>query len=191
MSKITCFYIFKKEIENTDKISALINVVIPAGAMIGAMVGGLLASIGRRKSIIILDIIILLGVWLSLIKHLAPIMLGRLIFGFGVGSLSVIGPKFINELCPIKYVGPVGSINQIQAVSGLVTAYLLSMPLPYSDEPSFLTTDYWRFIYFFPTIPLFFQLFMLVVVFRWESPAFYIEKGKAEKAEKVKNMISS
>ena len=81
--------------------------------MIGAMFGGTIAGFGRRKSIIYMDMILMAGVSISLIKHLAPIMIGRFFFGLGVGSLSVIGPKFINELCPVKYVGPVGSINQI------------------------------------------------------------------------------
>ena len=166
-----------------SRISSFINVVIPLGGAIGGISGGVLAGIGRRKAIIVLDVIIAIGVGISLIKSFPAILVGRFIFGIGGGALLVICPKFVNEICPMKIVGPVGSINQIQIVSGMLTVYLVSLPLPFQGESTFSTTGYWRVIYALPLIPVAFQAIIFLTVLRDDSPAFYESKGDFLKAK--------
>ena len=43
--------------ENIDKFNSMITSIVPVGAIVGVIFGNKLATIGRRKSIIILDII--------------------------------------------------------------------------------------------------------------------------------------
>ena len=48
-------------IDNKTTFNSIVTTMVPAGALIGAMCGGLLASIGRRKAVLVIDIIIIIG----------------------------------------------------------------------------------------------------------------------------------
>lgn len=101
------------EVDGSDKTlyNALISTAVPLGAAAGALGGSKIASIGRRPACLILNVIIGVGIGVSLIESLWSILLGRLIYGFGAGTFSVITPMFIAEVTPVHLRGPLGIIS--------------------------------------------------------------------------------
>ncbi len=67
---------------------------------IGAIVGGILMKIGRRKSLIIICIIGIIGNLITFNFYLTTILIGRFIFGFSTGLSSSIVPRMIEETIP-------------------------------------------------------------------------------------------
>jgi predicted MFS family arabinose efflux permease len=78
--------------------------------MIGSLIGGKLSDkFGRRKALLIDDVIFIVG---TIVCTFAPrysiLVLGRLIVGFGVGIASAIIPLFITEISPVRIRGQIG-----------------------------------------------------------------------------------
>jgi MFS family permease len=69
---------------------------------LGAVNGGLLMRIGRRKALFICCILGIIGVSTTLIWNYKAIIVGRFIFGFSVGLISSVCPKYIEEVVPNK-----------------------------------------------------------------------------------------
>jgi MFS family permease len=69
---------------------------------LGAVNGGLLMRIGRRRAVIVCCLLGIIGVSTTLIWNYKLILLGRFIFGFSVGLISSICPKYIEEVVPNK-----------------------------------------------------------------------------------------
>lgn len=67
---------------------------------IGAIVGGILMKIGRRKSLIIICFIGMTGNLISYNCYYWTILLGRFVFGFATGLSSSIVPRMIEETVP-------------------------------------------------------------------------------------------
>ena len=66
----------------------------------GAIVGGILMKIGRRKSLIIICLIGMTGNLITFNFYFWTILLGRFIFGFATGLSSSIVPRIIEETVP-------------------------------------------------------------------------------------------
>lgn len=71
-----------------------------AGMTIGAIFGGRVVQLGRRKSYIIATSIGILGVCLTLIENIYSIITGRFLFGLSSGIYSGTIPRFIEETVP-------------------------------------------------------------------------------------------
>ena len=89
---------------NTISQKALNNAIIGTseilGMTFGAIVGGILMKIGRRKSLIIICFIGLTGNLISFNFYYWTILLGRFVFGFATGLSSSIVPRIIEETVP-------------------------------------------------------------------------------------------
>ena len=55
--------------------------------------------------------IIIVGAGITLVNSFVALMIGRLIYGVGVGGFSVYCPKFIAETAPIEVKGPAGALS--------------------------------------------------------------------------------
>ena len=60
------------------------------GMTIGAVLGGMIMKIGRRKAILISNFIGLIGLAITLVENFNVILVGRFVFGFSVGLKSVV-----------------------------------------------------------------------------------------------------
>jgi len=68
---------------------------------LGAVSGGVLMQIGRRRSMFIICAICICGNLITInIKSFAMLCIGRLFYGYGVGLFSSIIPKFMDENVP-------------------------------------------------------------------------------------------
>lgn len=70
-----------------DTITALWNSIPLIGALFGAFFAGDVANkLGRRKTLIIIDLIVIVGSAIQLINNFFSIMIGRIIVGVGAGA---------------------------------------------------------------------------------------------------------
>ena len=140
------------------------------GAAFGALFSGSISDkIGRKKVIIIADILFTIG---AAVMALAPtvqvLMIGRLIIGVGVGAASQIVPLYLSEVAPIQIRGKLVAFN----VTMIVFAQFLASILAFLIRPN------WRLMLGLAGIPSFLQL--IGILFMPESPRWLGKVGRAD-----------
>ena len=101
------------------------------GMTLGAISGGILMQIGRRRSMFICLLIGIVGNFCTMsIHNFLMIMFGRFLFGYSVGLYSSIVPKMFEETIPIHLLSSmIAGFNCAQNVA-IFTAFLLGAILP-------------------------------------------------------------
>ncbi|CAN9446296.1 unnamed protein product [Alternaria alternata] len=124
--------------------------ILEVGAFISSLVVGRIGDvIGRRKTILYGSLIFVVGGALQTCATGIPMMLlGRVIAGLGVGSLSTIVPVYQSEISPPHNRGKMGCIE----FTGNITGYAVSVWVDYFC--TYIKSDWsWR-------VPLFMQCIM-------------------------------
>lgn len=148
------------------------------GALITALMAGLLADyFGRKPVIMFSNILFLIGTALQAAAHSYwTMVIGRFVMGFGIGIGSLVSPLFISEISPSRFRGRLTVINCLCITGGQLVAYGCGAGL---------TNVYngWRILVGLSLIPAAIQF----SVFFWlpDTPRFYIMKGNLTKAEQV------
>ena len=103
--------------------------ILEVGAFISSLVVGRIGDvIGRRKTILYGSLIFVVGGALQTCATGIPMMLlGRVIAGLGVGSLSTIVPVYQSEISPPHNRGKMGCIE----FTGNITGYAVSVWVDY------------------------------------------------------------
>ena len=145
-------------------------------------------SMGRLQLITSLNIILAIGVGISLVgKYIWLMCIGRFIWGVAYGSFSVVCAKFINEITPTELLGPFGAINQLSLTFGLALPSTLALAYPSdiktSTDPDddFYVNSFFRVIWSLPLVVIVIQMLLIMTCFRNESPVYLKEKGEEEK----------
>ncbi|CAN6564567.1 unnamed protein product [Malus baccata var. baccata] len=103
--------------------------LITSGSLYGALIGSLLAFyvadfLGRRRELILAALLYLLG---GLVTALAPdlpvMVIGRLIYGIGIGLAMHAAPMYIAETAPSAIRGRLISLKEFFIVLGMVAGY--------------------------------------------------------------------
>ena len=84
--------------------------LVPVGAVFGAMTGGLSDRIGRRKYLILLDIVAIIGSVINCIPTTPTFMLGRWIGGMTGGAACTVCPLYNTEWSPVSMRGSLGNV---------------------------------------------------------------------------------
>ncbi|KNG50339.1 high affinity glucose transporter [Stemphylium lycopersici] len=124
--------------------------ILEVGAFISSLVVGRIGDVlGRRKTILYGSLIFVVGGALQTFANGIPMMLlGRIIAGLGVGSLSTIVPVYQSEISPPHNRGKMGCIE----FTGNITGYAVSVWVDYFC--TYIKNDWsWR-------VPLFMQCIM-------------------------------
>ena len=67
---------------------------------LGAVAGGILMKVGRRRAQFVCIFLGLAGVSVTMIARLWAILAGRFLFGVSVGLFSAIIPRYVEEMVP-------------------------------------------------------------------------------------------
>ena len=151
----------------------------------GALSCAKFLAMGKLKLIYILNLILIVGVGISLIgQNIYIVCAGRFIWGIAFGAFSVVSAKFVNEIVPIELGGSFGAINQMALCFGsaLPGTMALAYPDSFSDvsKDDFYVTTYWRIIWLLPLFVSALQMLLLSTCFRHETPVYLQEKGREE-----------
>ena len=83
--------------------------IVPFVALVGALIGGPLAKLGRKIALIATDVFSIIGVITCVcglhFKSINAFLIGRIICGINVGLNSTLVPLYIKEISPVKMSG--------------------------------------------------------------------------------------
>ncbi|KAI5059441.1 hypothetical protein GOP47_0026145 [Adiantum capillus-veneris] len=103
--------------------------LLESGSLYGAVMGSVLAFsvadlLGRRRQMIVASLFYLLGSSLmTLAPNFATLVVGRLVYGFGIGMAMHGGPLYIAETCPTSIRGTLVSMKEASIVLGMLLGY--------------------------------------------------------------------
>ncbi|KAE8670991.1 D-xylose-proton symporter-like 2 [Hibiscus syriacus] len=120
--------------------------LITSGSLYGALIGSILAFniadfLGRRRELITASIMYLVG---ALVTAFAPnlvvMVIGRFVYGIGIGLAMHSAPMYIAETAPSKIRGVLISLKEFFIVLGMVAGYGIGSLLVE-------TVSGWRYMY--------------------------------------------
>ena len=126
------------------------------GMTIGAVSGGVMMKIGRRRSMFICLVIGLAGNFFTIAIHNFPmIIIGRFLFGISSGLYSSIVPRMFAETIPQHVLSSVvASFCTSQALATFIS-FLLGAILPDDDDKEALReTDRWLVFYIYVPVSI-------------------------------------
>lgn len=153
-------------------------------------------TFGRKKAILLIAILYIIS---ALGSAMAPsywfLVIARFLGGLAFSSIS-LASMYIGEIAPPKYRGKLVSMTQINIVVGLSAAYFVNYLIQgwaNSDAQWVvdmgLDTDTWRWM-LGSEIP-FALLWMALLLFIPESPAWYFYQGRKEDGKKTLRKLMS
>ncbi|KAL8134729.1 hypothetical protein AgCh_009663 [Apium graveolens] len=126
--------------------------LITSGSLYGALIGSVLAFkiadfLGRRKELLLSSTLYLVG---ALVTALAPnfvvMVIGRLVYGIGIGLAMHAAPMYIAETAPSHIRGQLISMKEFLIVFGMLLGYTVGSLL-------IKTVAGWRYMFGF-SVPL-------------------------------------
>lgn len=188
--------------EDSDTYIAVMSSLVPLGAMFGALSSGILSkSSGRRRSLLISDLITILASIITVIPNTYSFGIGRFLSGIAIGQYSVICPLYVNEISPQQITGRLSSLIQPFCCTGLICAFGFALLLPtnnYSEDPR---NNLWIFMFAFQGVIASLQIIIFLVFFQKETAPWLISKNRIDEAleslkeiyleEKAEEMLES
>jgi sugar porter (SP) family MFS transporter len=151
--------------------------VVPAGTMMGAIVGGILSDrLGRRATLLWSAVIFIVG---SILAPLSPtvgiLIIARSLLGFAIGFTSVTAPVYVSELAPPQSRGMLIGLYQFALTFGIVFANIVGY--------WFAPEESWRLMFAIGTLPA--AGFLVLVFTVPESPRWLVIHKREEEAQQV------
>lgn len=149
---------------------------------IGCAVGGLTLAklgdvVGRKVALILTMLVYISGIVVQISsQHWVQFMIGRIISGLGVGSISVLSPMFIAETSPSELRGIMVSCYQLMITLGILLGYVTT----FATVSTLNNSAQWMV-----PLGLCFAWAVLMIVgmlFLPESSRYLITKGKMDQA---------
>ncbi|XP_018901427.2 LOW QUALITY PROTEIN: facilitated trehalose transporter Tret1 [Bemisia tabaci] len=145
--------------------------IMPIGAILGCILTALVVDIlGRKNTMIVVVLPCTIGwsliVWADSVLMLC---LGRFILGTTCGSFTIICPMYTAEICQKEVRGTLGTIFQLQVVSGILFLYILG---------SFLSLFHLSLICM--VLPTVYLVFICMIP---ESPVYHLKLGRIDEAK--------
>ncbi|MCP4310496.1 MAG: sugar porter family MFS transporter [Bacteroidetes bacterium] len=171
------FELTDSQIENVTALGLI-------GAVVGALLTGVITDIlGRKKVILASAFIFATGaVWTGLAPTVTQLMISRFYLGLAIGVSSFAVPLYISEISPTKIRGTLVSMFQLLITVGILTAYLSDSALADNND-----LECWRpmlWVGVIPALILFIGMFFLP-----ETPRWLMSKGREEEARKILDKI--
>ncbi len=165
---------------STFALEVIVSGVL-AGAAAGALVGGRLADIFGRRTLLILTAVIFAAGAILCAAATSPTMLivGRIIVGLGIGLSSGTVPVYISEVSPPDARGWTVSLFQLAITLGILLAYVV--------DYVFSSIQGWRWMFGLAVVPA--AIFALGMVFLPESPRWLARRGHHDRARAILSRI--
>ncbi|MGA3170747.1 MAG: sugar porter family MFS transporter [Chthoniobacteraceae bacterium] len=186
-------------------LSSLMEGWFVSSAMVGAMLGCLLAGtgsdrFGRKKVLLTASFFLLVcSVGCGLAWSSVSLIFFRWIGGVGVGISSMVCPLYISEISPARLRGRMVTLFQLAICVGIVAAILVNTGLlswheqiknaqPDGLVGFMVDRDVWRSMLGMEALPalIFFAMCAIIP----ESPRWLAEMGRSSEAEKVLERVN-
>ncbi|OEU14456.1 MFS general substrate transporter [Fragilariopsis cylindrus CCMP1102] len=170
------------DLDNSQK--ELIVSILYMGGTIGAACGGSVCDrIGRKTSIILTDIIFIVGsLWLYFSSSYEQVIVGRFIIGIGIAISGIADVSYLHECSPIQYRGSIVSVNEACISLGFLLAYISGFIFSSHEK------EEWRIVFGIAGFLAAIQFIGMLLL--PESPEWLIEKGRLDDAKKASARIN-
>ncbi|ODM14528.1 hypothetical protein SI65_10014 [Aspergillus cristatus] len=168
---------FLQQFKPKESMVGTIVAIMQAGGFFGCLTAGKLSDLwGRRKAIMFGCVFVVVGGALQAAAyHTAMLLIGRLVTGFGVGSLTMTVPVYQAEISPPRWRGTIVGCQQLMLAIGSAIANWTGYGC------SFVNSSFqWRMplaLQAVPGIVLFFGSYFLP-----ESPRWLVEHDALDAA---------
>jgi major inositol transporter-like SP family MFS transporter len=176
------------DLKLTSTTEGLVVSTLLIGAAIGSLVCGRMSDrIGRKRTMIILSVIFLVGTLGGVFAPGLAVMLpARFILGLAVGGASVTVPVYLSELAPTERRGTLGGRNELAIVLGQLLAFAINAVIHsvWGEHDGV-----WRVMLAICAIP---AVCLFVGMLRMpESPRWLISQGRDDEALGVLMQVRS
>jgi SP family galactose:H+ symporter-like MFS transporter len=167
----------KKEFPIDDATEGLVVSAVTAGALVAAMLAGVLADQGgRRLTNVAAGIVFATASLLCAVANSVPTLVaGRFLVGCGIGLTSVGGPMYIAEASPARVRGSFVSLFQLAVTVGILLAYIAGAALAAAAA--------WRWMLGLASVPG--LLLAIGMAFMPESPRWLVTQQRWRDARAV------
>jgi len=166
-----------------------INGTAVFGMVVGALSAGLILPIGRRKTMYVMNLLIILGTCATLFPIYSLILVGKLVFGFGCGGTISACGTFLAETIPPEKSQIFGTSLNTGIITGLALALVPSLGLPAKDAPEALTTNYWRIINGTPILFSLVNTLLWYFKYPYDALLFTIKQKNDEDAKEMIKLV--
>lgn len=159
-------------VPTSDEFGWIASLMTLGAASTCLPVGYMAGVLGRKMVMIAILIPLMLG-WLLITAatHVLMVQLGRYVTGASVGVYCVLVQIYCTEISEVKNRGVMGSFYQLWLTIGILISYTVGAYVPL-----------FIFNIFSTVVPL---VYFLLFIWMPETPAYYVQKGKTDKAEKA------
>ena len=170
------------DLNNSQK--ELIVSILYMGGTIGAACGGSVCDrIGRKTSILLTDIIFIIGsLWLYFSSSYEQVIIGRFIIGIGIAISGIADVSYLHECSPIQYRGSIVSVNEACISLGFLLAYISGFIFSSHEK------EEWRIVFGIAGFLAAIQFIGMLLL--PESPEWLLEKGRLDDAKKASERIN-
>jgi len=166
-----------------DEATAYIYFEFLIYLLFGAILGGLISipvvnHIGRRKAMIIADVLTIIGCLAVIRSNLISLLLGRIICGAALGLNMMVIPVYVREISPPELSGRLGSYFRICFTIGLLIPFVCTLGFLFDSPPRFLCELVYRMPCFFAVA----RLLNLLKRVEFDTPQFYMDRNQDAKA---------
>lgn len=177
----------------SQSLSSFIVSSVLIGALCGSMIAGNVAdSRGPKRAIVLCSLFYMSGsIGSSIANTVGVFVFSRLLTGVGVGSSSILVPRYLVEISPPESRGYLSSLNQVFICIGILLAFV--MGLGYENDANFTAfgIQWWRITLFFPGIIMSLTQAVVMHCYCPESPVWTARTLHAEEAEEQQSFLRS
>ena len=139
--------------------------------------------IGRRKFLMCMDALYIIGTIILLIPNTACFGIGRLLLGIASGAMMHVCPVYIHEITPVPMMTKIAPFSFILENTSLILAYGFGLMLPYTNLPQNPLNELWMLLFLFPAVLSTYQLGYFCIYMKLDSPQFYKLKNRHSEAQ--------
>lgn len=176
--------------------NAFLATSVLVGATIGSLTGGNFLVFGRRTVLLVTMCIFLIGIVSCTVSNsFSALIWGRIVVGYAIGLVSVASPTYMSEVTPSSKRGSYGVMHQLMIVVGIFLPMLLGLPLvdPAAQDdlwrPSMFQEFWWRFMLATGILPTLLALYLLLCVYTFDTPVYYVEQRRFKDAAALLELI--
>lgn len=164
---------------------AIVSILYLGGALGAALGGSICDMFGRKRAIIITDVVFLVG---AVMLYAAPsyfvLLVGRVVVGFAVAVSGISDVAYLHEIAPVQWRGAIVSVNEACISLGFLLAFGVANLLTYEGS-----TSGWRYMFGLSGLLAAIQLWGMQSL--PESPTWLEERGRFQEAQDAWRRINS
>ncbi|KAL4466508.1 hypothetical protein ABPG72_000715 [Tetrahymena utriculariae] len=129
-------------------------------------------KLGRRKSLMLFSVVLIIGSILTLFRNTPLLIIGRILQGSTFAIFSTVSPLYSQEVLVTEYRAKSGTLISGCQGLGVLVAFMMGFGLP--SDPTDTENKFFYVPLSLPAILMTIHLILFIFVFKDETPTFYL-----------------